>query len=76
MQKAISADKIAQDLDKAAQKDGHSVVILGDQMLINRRWRGELEKNKIQEEQKVAEFGEKLVPTKLRSIIVSISPEN
>ena len=29
-------------------------------MLINGRWRGELEKNKIQEEQKVAELGEKL----------------
>ena len=60
MQKAISADKIAQDLDIAAQKDGDNVVILGDQLLINGRYRGELEKDKIQEEQKVAELGEKL----------------
>ena len=66
MQKAISVDIIAQDFDKAAQKDGHSVVILGDQMLINGRWRGELEKNKIQEEQKVAELEEKLKTYKVK----------
>ena len=60
MQKAIYADKIAQDLDIAAKKDGDNVVILGDQMLINGRYRGELEKDKIQEEQKVTELGEKL----------------
>ena len=60
MQKAIYADKIAQDLDIAAQKDGDNVVILGEQLLINGRYRGELEKDKIQEEQKVAKLGEKL----------------
>ena len=65
MQKAISADKIAQDLDIAAQKDGDNVVILGDQLLINGRYRGELEKDKIQEEQKVAELGEKLKTYKI-----------
>ena len=60
MQKAIYADKIAQDLDIAAKKDGDNVVVLGDQLLVNGRYRGELEKDKIQEEQKVAKLGEKL----------------
>ena len=76
MQKAIYVDKIAQNLDQEAKKHGDSAVILGNKMLINGKWRGEIEKNKIQEEQKVADMAKNLKPTKLRSLIVSISPEN
>ena len=37
MQKAINVDKIAQDLEESAKKDEHNVLILGNQMLINRK---------------------------------------
>ena len=65
MQKAIYVDKIAQKLDQEAKKHGENAVSLGDKMLINGKWRGEIEKNKIQEEQKVADLGEKLKTYKI-----------
>ena len=60
MQKAINIDKIAQVLEESAKKDEHNVLILDNQMLINIKWREELDKNKIQEEQKITELKEKL----------------
>ena len=60
MQKAINIDKIAQVLEESAKKDKHNVLILGNQMLINIKWREELDKNKIQE-QKITELREKLI---------------
>ena len=60
MQKAINIDKIAQVLEESAKKDEHNVLILGNQMLINIKWREELDKNKIQEEQKITQLREKL----------------
>ena len=65
MQKAIYVDKIAQKLDQEAKKHGENAVSLGDKMLINGKWRGEIEKIKIQEEQKVADLGEKLKTYKI-----------
>ena len=47
MRKAINIDKIAQVLEESAKKDEHNVLILGNQMLINGKWRSEFEKNKI-----------------------------
>ena len=60
MQKAINIDKIAQVLEESAKKDEHNVVILGNQMLKNGKLREELDKNKIQEEQKITQLREKL----------------
>ena len=60
MQKAINIDKIAQVLEESAKKDEHNVHILGNQILINGKWREELDKNKIQEEQKITQLREKL----------------
>ena len=44
MQKAINIDKSAQDLDKSANRDKNNVLILGHQMVVNRQWKGELDK--------------------------------
>ena len=60
MQKAINVNESAQGCDKSANKDKHKILILGHQMLINSKWKGELDENKRQEEQRVAQLGEKL----------------
>ena len=65
MQKAIDVDKIAQKLNQEAKKHGEDAVSLGEKMLINGRWRGDVEKIKIQEEQKAANLGEKLKTYKI-----------
>lgn len=60
MQKAINIDESAQDRDKSANRDKNKILIIGHQMVINSQWKGELDENKRQEEQRVAELGEKL----------------
>ena len=65
MQKAIDVDKIAQKLNQEAKKHGEDAVSLGEKMLINGKWRGDVEKIKIQEEQKAANLGEKLKTYKI-----------
>ena len=65
MQKAINVNESAQGCDKSANKDKHKILILGHQMLINSKWKGELDENKRQEEQRVAYLGEKLKTYKI-----------
>ena len=60
MQKAINVNESAQGCDKSANKDKHKILIIGHQMVINSKWKGELDENKRQEEQRVAQLGEKL----------------
>ena len=60
MQKAINMDESAQGCDKSANRDKNKILIIGHQMVINSQWKGKLDENKRQEEQRVAELGEKL----------------
>ena len=65
MQKAINVNESAQGCDKSANKDKHKILIIGHQMVINSKWKGELDENKRQEEQRVAQLGEKLKTYKI-----------
>ena len=59
-QKAINIDKSAQDRDQSFNRDKNKVLIIGHQMVVNSQRKSELDNNKRQKEQRVAELGEKL----------------
>ena len=60
MQKAINIDKSAQDHDQSFNRDKNKVLIIGHQMVVNSQRKSELDDNKRQKEERVAELGEKL----------------